>query len=61
MSTANPLKGLPGGGVFPLEFSPAMISALGGKPDKKPEELVGLKCTCITQLSLSQGVSAADQ
>jgi hypothetical protein len=61
MSTANPLTGLPAGGVFPLEFSPAMISALGGKPDKKPEELVGLKCMYISQLFLSQGFSAADQ
>jgi len=51
MSTANPLQGLPAAGVFPLEFSPAFMSALGAKPDEKPGELIGLKCTYAHQLS----------
>jgi hypothetical protein len=36
------------GGVFPLEFSPALLQALGAKkPKKKPDELIGLNCKLL--------------
>jgi hypothetical protein len=44
MAEISPLAGLPAGGVFPLDFSPAFLSAVGAKGGAKRDEAIGLKC-----------------
>ena len=50
-TTDKPLEGLPVNGVFPLTLSPAFKATLGkGKGAK--EEVIGLKCTRLSLISL---------
>jgi len=44
MAEIPPLAGLPAGGIYPLDFSPAFLSAVGAKGGDKSEEVIGLKC-----------------